>query len=171
MTLPLVRFACRRIIVSAIFVVVLIHHNLWGSYVELQAAENIVRTYMLNEKPVSHGLGRRGSVPPRPDEFFDFPGGTVAVEYEIEFPVVSMQNYWWLLNRGDVLKDGKKLAVVVIFLDRLSQPKDQVDRQKSTAKELEESFPGFRAFFISFDEASSDTIAAALAKACDFVKA
>ena len=144
---------------------------------EPKAAENVVRSYLLGLKPSAHRICQdlpsdSFSCRPQPDEAFDFPGGSVVVEYESETPLQSVQKYWWLLNNSDYLPEDKKLALVVIVLDAYAQPVDQVERQKSLASKLEAAFPGrFWFFYVGADEVSPDTISAALTKAYDAVKA
>jgi hypothetical protein len=144
--------------------------------VELKEFENIVRSFLLNEGPSSHRFGQISSDSfsslPEPDESFDFPGGCVAIEYEAERPVQSVQKYWWLLNKTDFLPNDKKLSLVVIMADADAQPKDQVERQKKLAQQLEGSFPGrFRSFFIGGDDVSPGVVSAALGEAYDAIKA
>ena len=140
-------------------------------------AENIVRTYLLNQNPSSHRVGQISmsdslSSLPEPDEFFAFPGGCVAVEYESQVPVQSVQKYWWLLNRTDFLPGDKKLSLVVIIADEEAQPKDQMELQQKLAKQLEGTFSGrFRSFFIGADETDPAVVSAALVEAYDSVKA
>jgi hypothetical protein len=144
--------------------------------VELIEAENIVRSYLLNQKPLSF---RRGQTPagdthscrPEPDECFEFPGGMVVVEYESRMPVVCVSKYWWLLHKTDVMSEGKKLALVVIILDAEAAPKDQLARQRAMAEQLEKDYPGFRFFIVESDQARPDVISDAVAKAFEVVKA
>lgn len=143
---------------------------------ELKEAENIVRSYLLSQKPLARHtceifMDESLSSRPEPDESFDFPGGTVAVEYESGMPVMSVHKYWWLLHNSDIMAEGKKLAVVIIILDVDAAPRDQLARQKATAEQLQKDYPGFQCFFVDYKEATPDAISAALAKAFDVVKA
>jgi hypothetical protein len=144
--------------------------------VELKEYENLVRSYLLNQNPTSHRFGEittgSFSCRPEPDEAFDFPGGCVAVEYETGRPVQCVQKYWWLLNRTDFLPEDKKLSLVVIMADPEAQPKDQVERQKKLAEELEQSLSGrFRCFFVGGDDVKPQTVSDAVAQAYETVKA
>jgi len=144
--------------------------------VEAKAAENVVRSYLLRLKPSAHEICQElasdsFSCRPQPDETFEFPGGTVVVEYEALTPVQSVQKYWWLLHNTDYLEQKGKVALVVLVLDSYAQPADQVEREKSLAAKLEAAFPGrFTYWHVGADEVSTDTISAALAQAYDAVK-
>jgi hypothetical protein len=145
--------------------------------VQSKEAENVVRSYLFNQSPSSHRIAQDAPNPsfscvPQPDEAFDFPGGSVVVEYESQVPLQSVEKYWWLLQNADYLPEGKKLALVVIVLDAWAQPVDQVERQKALANKLEAAFPGrFRFFYVGAEEASPDTISAALSGAYQAVNA
>ncbi len=144
---------------------------------EPKAAENVVRSYLLGLGPSSHSICQElpsdsFSCRPQPDEAFDFPGGTIVVEYESLQPLQSVQKYWWLIHKTDYLEEKRKLALVVLVLDSYAQPVDQVEREKSLAAKLEAAFPGrFWFFYVGADEVSTDTITTALVKAHDAVKA
>jgi hypothetical protein len=146
--------------------------------VELKEAENIVRAYLNNQHPLAHKIAEPASAKelvaiPQPDELFEFQGGKVAIEYESDMPLVSMEKYMWLLtNQADFLPEGKKLAVVVICLDAASQPVEQVERMQKIAEKLEATYPGkFFNYHISYQQANADSVAAAVQKAYEAVKA
>lgn len=143
---------------------------------EAKAAENVVRSYLLRLKPSVHEICQElpsdsFSCRPQPDEAFEFPGGTLVVEYEALNPVQSVQKYWWLLHNTDYLEEKGKVALVVLVLDPYAQPADQVEREKSLAAKLEAEFPGrFSYFHVGADEVSNDTISTALANAYEAVR-
>ena len=142
---------------------------------ELIEAENIVRSYLLNQKPLSFRrrhtpTGDTLSCPPEPEESFEFPGGMVAVEYESRMPVVCVSKYWWLLHKTDLMSKGKKVALVMIILDADAAPKDQLARQKALAEQLQKDYPGFHYFVVESDQAKPEAISEAVAKAFEVVK-
>jgi hypothetical protein len=144
--------------------------------VEAKAVENTVRSYLLGQSPTSHSIGAGLAIDefsglPQPDELYQFDTGTIAIEYECGAPVISVQKYWWLLNRTDFLDEKGKLALVVLGVNPCAQPVDQVERQMKLAAQLEESFPGkFSFFFVGANEIDQDTLSDTLSKAYSAIK-